>query len=305
MNELIKKSLWLITLIFITVSLIFWAMRLSPGDPVERILGPEAKIQEINELRKQLGLDLPIIKQYFTYLSEIIRFEFGKSLFKNKDVLLLIKQHFFPSFIISLVAITLSTILGSCIGLVTAIFKGKFLDTFLRVISLLGISFPIFSLAPLLVLFFSIKLGLLPVSEWGELKHLVLPSLTLMIPLSAIISRVARNRFLDDKSEQWALVLKAKGLSNSQINLRIFKVTLPTILNVMAIQLSVVMAGTIITETIFDIPGMGLLLFEAIQNRDYPLVQGIIVYISIIYILIYFVIDRINEKIDPRLEKSA
>jgi len=128
----------------------------------------------------------------------------------------------------------------------------------------------------------------LPVSEWGDLAHLILPVLTLMIPLSASVMRVSRNKYLEEFQAPWVVVTRSKGLGDVAILLRILKVCLPTILNVVAIQLSVVIAGTMITETIYDIPGMGSLLFDGIQSRDYPLVQGVIAYSTLMYMIIYF-----------------
>ena len=173
-------------------------------------------------------------------------------------------------------------------------------DHFSRLLSLLGLSFPIFSIAPFLIFIFAISLGWLPVSEWGDLKHYVLPCLTLIIPLTCIITRVTRNRCLEEKESTWITVLLAKGLSSLQINLRLFKACLPTILHTSSLQLSVVLAGTMVTESIFDIPGMGSLLLESIQNRDYPLVQGIVAYSTIIYVIIFFLTDYLVYYVDPR-----
>jgi peptide/nickel transport system permease protein len=142
----------------------------------------------------------------------------------------------------------------------------------------------------------------LPVSEWGDLKHLILPVMALVIPLSSIVMRVTRNKYLEEANSQWVMVIRAKGLSDVSILLRVLKICLPTILNIVSIQLSAVIAGAMITETIFDIPGMGSLLFDGIQNRDYPIVQGVIIYSTITYMLIYFIIDYVNEWIDPRIQ---
>ena len=266
-------------------------------------MGPEANYEDIQKYRSQLGLDRSFGAQYLSYLSGLVRMDLGESLFKKKSVLILIKQSFPPSLILAILSISLSFCIGSFLGILLAVKKGTFLDHSIRVFSLLGLSFPIFSLAPVLVLIFSIKLHLLPVSEWESWRHMVLPTLTLIIPLSAILTRVVRNRFLDDFSEPWVQVLASKGMGKIAILLRVFKVTLPTVLNVVAIQLSVVLAGTIITETIYDIPGMGLLLFEGIQNRDYTLVQGMMAFITILYLTVYFIIESFNEIIDPRIIK--
>ena len=301
MENIFKKLFQYLLTIFFAVSLIFILIRLAPGDPVERILGPNASYEEINKYRSQLGLDLSLGKQYLEYLKGLVGLNLGESLFKKKAITALINQHFPPSLTLAVLSILFSFVIGSIVGVFLAVKKGSLWDHSMRVLILLGLAFPIFSLAPILVLIFSIKLHIFPVSEWGELKHIFLPTITIAIPLSAILVRVVRNRFLDDLSEPWVQVLASKGLSDRAIFLRVFKVSLPTVLNVVAIQLSVVLAGTIITETIYDIPGMGLLLFESIQNRDYPLVQGMMAFITIIYLTVYFVIEWLNEIIDPRI----
>lgn len=302
MNKLIKKFIYAFFTIFVAVTAIFFVIRLSPGDPVETILGQRATQEEIAALKHQLRLDLPLFSQYKLYLKELSMGDMGKSIFGAKDVRGLLTERMKPTIILASISVTLSAFIGIFLGMWAGARKNKGFDKFSRLISLFALSFPIFSLAPLLVLIFSIKLNLFPVSEWGGAKHLFLPILTLVIPLSSVIMRVTRNKYLEEASGQWVIVTRSKGLGEMAILLRILKVCLPTILNVVAIQLSVVIAGTMITETIFDIPGMGSLLFDGIQNRDYPIVQGVIIYSTITYMLIYFLIDYINEKIDPRTQ---
>ncbi|OIQ15712.1 MAG: hypothetical protein BM556_17305 [Bacteriovorax sp. MedPE-SWde] len=290
----------LITLIF-AISTIFFALRLTPGDPVERLLGPEAKIEEVNKYRTQLGLDQSLVRQYGNFLKGVFAFDLGKSFFKKKDVVELLSKRMKPTMTLALLSILLSTPIGVFIGVVSALRKSKLTDSAIRMATLGLLSFPIFSLAPLLVLVFAVKLGLFPVSEWSSWKHMVLPVITLVLPLSSVVTRVMRNKFLEENNQLWVLVLHAKGMFKKDIVLRTVKICMPTILNVVAIQLSVVLAGTMITETIFDIPGVGSLLFEAIGNRDYPIVQGVIAYSTVIYMLIYFFVDFLNEKLDPRI----
>lgn len=301
MTYLIKKILYSFMTIFIAVTALFFVLRLAPGDPIQKILGDDAAEEEIVYLRAELGLDKSNFSQYGVFLKNIAVGDFGNSLFKKRPVSSLMKKHFTPTLIIAFVSIFFASLIGIFYGVIAAYNKSALEDNIIRIISLLALSFPIFSLAPVLVYIFSIKLGLLPVSEWSGLRHMVLPILTLVIPLSSVIIRVMRNKFLEERSYPWVLVLKAKGLHPVSVIIRVTRVCLPTVMNVIAIQLSVVLAGTMITETIFDIPGMGMLLFEGIQNRDYPIVQGIITYSTIIYMVIYFMVDHINEKIDPRL----
>lgn len=302
MSKFIKKFLYAALTIYVALTAIFFVIRLSPGDPVETVLGQKATQEEIIKLQTQLGLNLPLFSQYKVFLKGLVKGDLGKTIFGAKDVKGLLKERMGPTITLAAISVTLSALIGMFLGVLAGYKKNRSFDKFSRIISLFALSFPIFSLAPLLVLLFSIKLNLFPVSEWGQLKHLFLPVLALVIPLSAVIMRVTRNKYLEEVSSQWVVVTKAKGLGEISILLRILKVCLPTILNVVAIQLSVVITGTMITETIFDIPGMGSLLFDGIQNRDYPIVQGVIVYSTVTYMLIYFLIDFINEKIDPRTQ---
>jgi peptide/nickel transport system permease protein len=299
---MIKKISYMILTIFLAILFIFLVVRMAPGDPVERILGPNASLEEVTKYRSQLNLDAPVLTQLKDYYFNILRGDLGKSLFKKKEVITLLKEHFPPTMIIALFSISLSTIIGVFWGLYSGFKHQKVFDGVSRFVSLIFLSCPIFSLAPLLVYFFSIKLGVFPVSEWESGWHAFLPILTLVLPLSSILTRVMRNKYLEECKAPWVQVLSAKGLSQFSIQMRLVKICLPTLFNVVAIQLSVVLAGTMITETIFDIPGMGMLLFEGIQNRDYPIVQGVIIYSTIIYMLIYFFVDLINERIDPRIQ---
>jgi peptide/nickel transport system permease protein len=302
MEKLIKKLLYSLFTIVLAVSALFFIIRLAPGDPVEKILGAEASAIEISDLRSQLGLDKPMLIQYTDFFLSILNGDFGESLFKKKAVSTLLSDHMPATVILAFTSISISAFLGTFLGIWAGYKKKKAFDNVGRIVSLFALSFPIFSLAPLLVLIFSIKLNILPVSEWGSFKHVILPTLTLVIPLSSVLMRVSRNKYLEEVNVPWVQVLEAKGLSQLQILLRVSKVCLPTILNVVAIQLSVVLAGTMITETIFDIPGMGMLLFEGIQNRDYPVVQGVIIYSTVIYMFVYFLVDYLNELIDPRIK---
>jgi peptide/nickel transport system permease protein len=302
MNRGLKKIAYALVTIFFAVTAIFFVIRLTPGDPIETILGPKATDLEIFRVKKQLGLDLSLNAQYVVYLKNLLKGEMGKTLFGAKDITPLLVERMKPTIILAMTSVPIAAFLGTFLGFMAGVKKKKSFDSFSRLLSLFALSFPIFSLAPLLVYIFSIKMNWLPVSEWGDFRHGILPILTLVIPLTAVVMRVARNKYLEEVHSQWVIVTRAKGLSELAILLRLLKVCLPTILTVVSIQLSVVIAGTMITETIFDIPGMGSLLFEGIQNRDYPIVQAVILYSTMMYMIIYFLIDMVNEKLDPRIQ---
>lgn len=305
MKLLVQKILYLLFTLFLAVSAVFFSVRLSPGDPVERILGPEASQQQVENFRVQLGLDTPAGTQFINYVKGIFRGDLGTSLYGQQDVLELLLTHMAPTLWLAFFAVSLSFLIGTYFGVSSAINKSGVEDNIIRVVSLLFLSFPIFSLAPILVLLFAIKIPLYPVSGWGGINYMALPILTLVLPLSSVIARVTRNKYLEERHAPWVNVLRAKGMGQLGVELRITKVCMPTILNVVAIQLSVVLAGTMITELIFDIPGLGTLLFSAIQDRDYPVVQGAILYSTLIYMTVYFLFDYINEILDPRLRNST
>jgi peptide/nickel transport system permease protein len=301
MSGLFKKTLYFLLTLYISLTAIFVFVRFSPGDPVERILGPNARHEDIIKYRQQLKLDVPISKQYISYFKEIFKGDLGESLFSGKPVTALLLEHLPPTLIIATFSVVISLFLGIFFGVLAGYFQSTFMDHLLRFISITSLSFPIFSLGPVLVLLFSIKFSIFPVSEWGGFSHAILPIITLIIPLTAILSKMMRNKYLEERRFPWVDFLRAKGMDNLGIQFRLIKICLPTILNIMGIQLSVVLAGTMVTETIFDIPGMGTLLFDSIQNRDYPVIQGVIIYSTIVYMTIYFLVDLFNEKIDPRI----
>jgi peptide/nickel transport system permease protein len=301
--QICKRLAYALWTLLLSLTTLFFLIRLAPGDPIERVLGPEASELEINSFREQLGLNESLLNQFLQFLNGLFTGDLGQSLFKNRSVKEMLFEHVPPTIILAFLSVFIAFFMGTAIGALTAYYKSTWKDSLLRFLTLLSLAFPIFSLAPLLVIIFSIQLGILPVSEWGSLKHVVLPTVSISIPLSAILSRVARNKYLEEVRSPWVVVLRSKGLSEFAIVLRIIKICLPTLLNVVAIQLSVVLAGTMITETIFDIPGMGMLLLEGIQNRDYPVVQGVIAYSTIIYLGVYFLVDFVNGYIDPRMRE--
>ena len=298
---MIKSFLKIALTAFVVATLAFVSLRIAPGDPVERILGPNARMEQIQDYRERLGLNLPLTSQYMKFLRDFVQLNWGDSLFKNKPVLELISDAMTPTIKLALISVLIAFILASVIGVLAAIFRATILDHIIRVFTLSILSFPIFSLAPILIILFSIKLNWLPVSELNSLKHYFLPLMCLSLPMTCVLSRVIRNQYLETLHEPWIVVLKAKGMGALAIILRIYKVCLPTVINVVSLQLSVVLAGAMITETIFDIPGLGRLLLQSLENRDYPLVQGLIIYTSVIYLSLYAVNDYINRKIDPRL----
>lgn len=284
------------------MSFLFFLIRLGPGDPIERLLGPNATEQEVLSYKKQLGLDQSLLQQYKFYFGGFILGDWGKSLYKKKLVIDLLKKAIKPTITIAFVSLFFIVLIGPLLGFLLALVQHSWIDHLFRVVTLGSLSIPIFCLGPFLILLFSIQLGWFPVSEWGGIDHLVLPVMTLVIPLSSLLARVARNKFLEESQAPWIQVLRAKGLPEGKIFFRIAKVCLPSIFNVLAITLSVILGGTLVTETIFDIPGVGGLLLEAIQNRDYPITQAVVAYTTTIYMGLYYGVDYLNQLVDPRIK---
>lgn len=297
-----KKIIEFFIIAFVVLNFVFFLIHLLPGDPTEKILGPHSTVEEQEILKKELGFDKPLLVQYKNFISNTLKLNFGQSLFKKEKVLFIVKKNLKTTLFLGAFTIFLSTFLGVILGVVSSIYLSSPIDNGIRLLNLLGLGAPVFAIGPALILIFSLWIPLFPVSGAESFRHFLLPSITIAIPLSAILTRIVRLRFLEEKKVPWVNFLRAKGLSENQIRIRLFKVVLGTILSVIAIQMSVVFTGTIVTESIFDIPGLGQQLFNAIENRDYPLIQGIIFFITMIYLLIYYIVNYIQVLIDPRIK---
>jgi len=299
----VKSIFSFLGMMFLIASILFFLVRLVPGDPAFKILGDYATQEEVEELRKNLGLNLSLTQQYTIFVKNLLQFDLGTSLFSQKTVKEIILKRLVPTIELGFYAILFSIGIAFLLGNFLAYIQSSFLWNMANIFSLLVISIPIFSLAPLLVLCFSLWIPLFPVSEWSNWQHKMLPSLCLGLPLGCVLLRIFKANLDSLKTSLWPIVLKSKGLSKLQILLRLNKYILPSLLTVIALQLSVVLAGTMITETIFDIPGMGPLLLSSIQNRDYPVVQGVVLYSSGLYFFLFHFVSFVNEFLDPRLKK--
>lgn len=286
--------------VIISVSLL---IHFVPGDPVDILLGDYATIAEKKELSSKLGLDQPVYQQILGYLSNLLHGNLGNSLIYNRSVFDLIVERLVPTIELALAAIALAIALSLPLGICSALKKNSLWDFFALFTSLLGIAIPHFWLGPMLIILFSLKLDLLPVSERGDFSSYILPAFTLGTALMAILSRITRTSMLDVLKEDYVKTARAKGLSEARI---IFKHVLRNaylpVLSIISLQFSTLLTGTIITESIFDWPGIGSLVLEALNQRDYPLVQGCILFFSISYLLINLFTDILYVLVDPRIK---
>jgi len=266
------------------------------------MLGETASNTDKEILRHELGLDQPLGTQYFRFLTGLIFGDLGRSLYEQESVASLILARFPATLELTLAAIILALTVAFPLGIVAAIKNRSWIDRFSLLFSLLGLSMPNFWLGPLLIIVFSIEWGWLPVSGRGTLAHLLLPSATLGMAMAAILTRMIRSALLEVLHEDYIQTDRAKGLSEKKVWLKhALRNSLLSVVTIVGLQFGALLAGSIITETIFTWPGLGRLTIQAIQTRDYPLVQGCILVIAISYLLVNLITDIVYRFLDPRI----
>lgn len=302
---IIQRLFSLIPVALGVVTVVALLIHIVPGDPIDTMLGPYATATEKNEMREKIGLNLPVPTQIANYFAKLFRADLGESLVYQKPVLDLIKERMGPTFELALCAMLFASLLSLPLGIVSALKAGSKVDFAAMGFALFGIAVPNFWLGPMLVLFFALKLGLLPVSERSDLSSYVLPAITLGLPLAAILSRMTRNSMLDHLREDYVRTARAKGLSPRVVHLKhvLRNAALPLV-TVVGLQFGALLTGAIITERIYDWPGMGSLILEGINNRDYPVVQGLVLTFSFTYLLVNLLTDLAYAAIDPRIKLS-
>ncbi len=303
-RTLLKRLLLLIPVLWLVVSLIFFLIHLVPGDPVEQMLGEGASVADIGALRHAYGLDVPLGTQYVRYWNGVLHGNLGHSIRLNMPVTQLILSRYPYTLELAIPAILLAILLSFPAGIASARSRGKWQDRWLGAVSLFGVSFPTFTLGPILILVFAIALGWLPVSGTGSWKHFVLPTVTLGTALAAILTRMVRTSMLEELGQDYIRTARAKGLSERAV---VYRHALPNamipLLTIVGLQFGALLAGAIVTETIFSWPGLGRLTIAAISNRDYPLVQGCILAIGLTYVLVNLLTDALYAVVNPRIRQ--
>lgn len=283
-------------------TLVFALVRATPGDPVDAMLGESASAASRSELRAHLGLDRPLSQQYLHFLAGLVRGDLGTSIHSHEPVAEVIAEHFPMTALLAVSALGLAITLGIPLGLLAAARAGTTADRWCLGISLIGVSVPNFWLGPMLVLAFSIALGALPVAGSGSASHLVLPAVTLGASLAGVLTRMTRSAVVEALSQDYIRTARASGASESRALIRhALANALTPLITVIGLQAGSLLAGSVITETIFAWPGIGRLMVDAIRSRDYPLVQGCVLVIATSYIAINLVTDLAYAWADPRL----
>ena len=287
---------------FGVVSLVFFLIHWVPGDPVEVMLGESGASADREALRHALGLDRPLLAQWGGFLGGVAGGDLGQSLYNQEPVTRLLAQRFGATAQLTGAALLVALVIAIPTGIIAAARRGSAWDIGAMGFSLLGVSIPNFWLGPLLVLAFSLGLGWFPVSGREAPLSLVLPAITLGTALAAVLSRMIRSSLLEVMGEDFIRTARAKGQSPWQVWVRhgLRNAWLP-VLTVLGMQLGALLGGAVITETVFNWPGVGSLLVESIQRRDYPVVQGVVLVISLCYVLINLATDLLYARIDPRI----
>ena len=301
-SYLVRRLVLAAPVVLGVVTLVFLLIHLIPGDPVEIMLGESAHPADRDALREALGLDRPMLEQYGSFLWGLCRGDLGVSLQQRRPVTALIREHYPATLELTLAAMLISLLIALPAGILSGIRQYSVWDHSTMFLALLGVSMPNLWLGPLLIWVFSIQLGWFPVSGKGGLAHLLLPALTLGASMAAIVARMTRSSVLEVLREDYVMTARAKGLSEARIILKhVLRNAMLPVLTVVGLQFGALLAGSIITETIFSWPGLGTLMVKAIQTRDYPVVQGCVLLIALSYVLVNLLTDLLYGVIDPRI----
>ena len=297
---------------FIVGIFVFFIIHLIPGNPAAMMLGPEATPEEIDAFSRTMGLDRPIPIQFVEWISNVVKGDFGMSLFfQGQKVTKVVFEHFKVTLTLTVLGVILAITLGIITGVIAAINHNNLLDRIIMVITSAGVSIPNFWLGLMLVLFFSIRLSILPPAGFKplsagldeSLRYLILPAITLAFGQTSLIARMTRSNMLEVLRSDYVRTAKAKGLSELMVNYKhALKNVLIPVITIIGLSFANLMGGAVVTEQIFNIPGVGRLLIKSVFTRDYPVIEGIVLYIAAMWVIINLVTDVLYVIIDPRIE---
>jgi peptide/nickel transport system permease protein len=301
-NFAIRRIVLLVPTVLVVTTLVFTVFRLVPGDPTIFLAGPEATARDQAEIRKSLGLDKPVGVQYFIFMKQAARGDFGKSQYSRRPVIKEIAARYPYTLLLACASIAVAATLGVALGVLAAVRHASIFDYGSMVLAIAGVSLPNFWLGLLFMLLFSVKLHWLPTSGSGEVRHLILPAITLGLPATAVIARLTRSTMLETLHQDYIRTAHAKGLGRTAVILRhgLRNSLIPTI-TVIGLNFGNLLGGSVIAETLFSWPGIGFLLINAVRGRDYPVVTGVVFVFSITFILINALVDILYGLIDPRI----
>src|SRR5512142_251546 len=301
---LASRALYTLPVLWLVVSVVFLLIHLVPGDPIQQMLGEGAAAADVQAARHAYGLDVPIGRQYLHYWKGVLHGDLGQSLRFNQDVGRLIAERYPFTLKLTLASLLVALALSIPAGVRSARRRNRWDDRVISFASLLVLSFPNFALGPVLILFLAVNLGILPVSGSGTVAHLVLPAITMGGALAAILTRMVRTSMLEELSQDYIRTACAKGLPERTVVYRhALRNAMIPVLTVIGLPFGALLAGAIVTETIFSWPGIGRLTIQAINTRDYYLVQGCILAIGLTYIAVNLLTDVLYNVANPRIRQ--
>jgi peptide/nickel transport system permease protein len=308
---ILQRLIGMAAVMFIVVTVVFLIVRVTPGDPAAVMLGPEATQEEIAALRERLGLNRPVAIQYVAYLGQMVRGDLGQSIFLDKPVLAAIVERAEPTLMLTLLSILIASAIALPIGILAAYRRGSTFDQVVATVAMTSASIPSFWLGLMAQQMIAVKLGVLPVAGYGppdagffeRMTHLILPSLVLGIVSSALILRFTRASMLDVLNDDYVRTARAKGLGELRVVMRhAFKNALIPIITIIGLTAALLVSGAVVTENVFNLPGVGNLVVSAVLRRDYPVIQGALLIVAGLYVLINFTIDMLYLLVDPRVK---
>lgn len=299
---ILRRLLWLIPILLGVSLLVFGIMKLMPGDVARALVGTDGTAEDVAAMRQTLGLDQPVHVQYLRFLGRLVRLDFGDSAITKRPVLEEIGSRSRPTIELAAAALLVALVLGLATGIVSATKQYSIWDTLATLLSLIGVSMPIFWLGLMLMLFFSVRLGWFPSTGAGSLSQLVLPALTLGSASTAIIARQTRSSLLEVLGHDYIRTARAKGIGDYKVLMRhaLPNALIPTV-TVVGLQIGYLLGGSVLTETVFARPGLGRLLIESIRSRDMAVVQATIMLLALIFVLINLLVDLLYVRLDPRI----
>ena len=301
-HYLFRRLLGLLPTLLIVAVLIFMFLHLLPGDPARLAAGPDADTETVELVRRDLGLDLPLHRQFVRYFSHALQGDFGLSIRTKRPVASEIAARFAPTFWLTLAAMSWSVLIGLMLGMISAVWRNRWPDRVGMTLAVSGISVPAFALGMLLMQIFSVQLGWLPTVGADSWKHYILPSLTLGAGVAAVMARFTRSSFINILKEDYVRTARAKGLSETVVVVKhAFRNALIPIVTMMGLQFGFLLGGSIVVEVVFNWPGMGRLLVDAVDMRDYPIIQGLVLLFSLEFILINLAVDVLYAVINPTI----
>lgn len=301
-NYFLKRLLGLLPTLFIVAVIVFLFIHLLPGDPARIIAGPEADASVIELVRKELGLNRPLWSQFVHYIGNILQGDFGTSLVSRRPVAQEIASRFMPTLLLTLTSMAWAMLFGLTIGIIAAVWRNRWPDTLSMIIAVSGLSFPAFALGMLLMQVFSVELGWLPTVGADSWQHYILPSLALGAGVAAVMARFTRASFIDVLQEDYIRTARAKGLSDTMVVVKhALRNAMIPVLTMMGLQFGFLLGGSIVIEKVFNWPGLGRLLVDSVEMRDYPVIQAEVLLFSLEFILINLVVDLLYAAINPTI----